>query len=158
MRQQAHATSGGVLAGAIALLALVTPVAAQETAVQDSPWAAPTSDEGVKASLIQQDQSDCLNTTVQDDPNRIRGGEIFITPAGGGNIDVQVALTADANTTYNVYLKCVRQIGVLVTTDDAIAVETFTIPDPGAQFAFDIYPDGAPSGNKFQSMTVNMPQ
>lgn len=157
MRQHMRSATICALGGA-ATLAIFGAAFAQQDAAEPSPWTAPAPSEGVKASLIQQDESDCLNTTVQDDPNRIRGGEIFITPAAGGNIDVQFALTADPDTSYNVYLKCVRQIGVLTTSDDGIAISTFTIPDPGAQFAFDVYPDGAPSGNKFQSMTVTMPQ
>jgi hypothetical protein len=142
-----------IVAGAF--LALTIPAGAQ-TAPGDSPWSAPVASDGVQVSLIQQDESDCTNTTVKNDPNRTRGGEIFVTKQES-SVDIQIGLTAEPNTTYHVFLKCVTQIGDLVTGDEGAGVATFSIATPTSPFAFDIYPDGAPSGNKFQSMTVTLP-
>src|SRR4051812_6888396 len=44
-------------------------------------------------SLVAQDSSDCANSTVQDDPNRIRGGELWVTRGANGTMHVQVAMT-----------------------------------------------------------------
>ena len=136
----------------MALFALASAASAESAF--DSPKVAG----GAMVSLIQQDDSDCTNTTVQDDPNRTRGGEIWVT-AGGGTTTVQVAMTVTANTTYDFYLKCVQALGQIVTDDEGTGMATFTFPTSlvGSTFAFDMYPGGAPSGNKFQSMTVVMP-
>ena len=108
-------------------------------------------------SLIQQDQSDCTNTTVKDDPNRTRGGEISVTRNTNGSTTVKVAMTATPDTTYHFYLKCVRQLGDIKTDDEGTGEAVFsfqTSETTGGVFAFDMYPEGAPSGNKFQSLTV----
>lgn len=107
-------------------------------------------------SFIQQDSSDCTNTTVQDNPNRIVGGEIWVTRNADGTTAVKVGMTATPDTTYHFYLKCVRQLGDIKTDDGGIGIATFDFltSSVGDTFAFDMYPEGAPSGNKFQSLTV----
>ena len=49
-----------------------------------------------------------------------------------------------------------RQLGVITTGDEGTGEAAFTIPPHtvGKTFAFDMYPDGAPAGNKFQSVLV----
>jgi hypothetical protein len=51
----------------------------------------------------------------------------------------------------------VRQLGDIKTDDEGIgeAVFTFQTNSTGAVFAFDMYPEGAPAGNKYQSAQVN---
>src|SRR6187399_1289234 len=78
------------------------------SASAESPWSEPVVPNGVQVSLIQQDQSDCTNTTVKDDPDRTRGGQIWVTRGTDGNTPVQVAMTVTPNTTYHFFLKCVR--------------------------------------------------
>ena len=70
--------------------------------------------------------------------------------------DVKVAMTASPDTTYHVFLKCVRQIGDVTTGDEGTGIDTFSFPTNivGNVFAFDVYPEGAPLGNKFQSVQV----
>lgn len=108
-------------------------------------------------SLIQQDQSDCTNTTVKDDPIRTRGGEISVTRNTNGSTTVKVAMTVTPDTTYHFYLKCVRQLGDIKTDDEGTAEATFSFQtaETGSTFAFDMYPEGAPPGNKFQALTVS---
>jgi hypothetical protein len=157
MRQHGIPAYRGILVSIAALAALSISASAQTTNL--SPWANPGTAGGVSVGLIQQDQSDCTNTTVKDDPNRTRGGEIWVTRGSDGNTTVNVAMTVTPNTTYNFYLKCVRQLGTIQTGDEGIGMATFIFATSsvGSTFAFDMYPDGAPSGNKFQSVTVKMP-
>jgi hypothetical protein len=109
-----------------------------------------------EAFLVRQDQSDCTNTTVPggDSPNLY--GILLLTRGNDGNTTVQVAMTVSPNTTYHFYLKCVRQLGDIKTGDEGTGFATFTFPtnSVGATYAFDMYPEGAPPGNKFQSQTV----
>ena len=50
-----------------------------------------------------------------------------------------------------------RLLGDIKTDDEGIgeAIFTFQTNSVGGVFAFDMYPEGAPAGNKFQSMQVN---
>ena len=99
----------------------------------------------------------CTNTTVKDNPDRTRGGELWVTKGTDGTTTVQVAMTVTPNTTYHFHLKCVRRLGDITTGDEGIGMASFTFRTPSGPFAFDMYPEGAPSGNKFQSLTVEFP-
>jgi hypothetical protein len=107
--------------------------------------------------LVRQDQSDCTNTNVPsaDSPNV--GGILAVVRGTDGNTTVKVAMTASPDTTYHFYLKCVRQLGDIKTGDEGSGNAVFVFPTAsvGATFAFDMYPEGAPPGNKFQSATVS---
>jgi hypothetical protein len=50
----------------------------------------------------------------------------------------------------------VRQLTDITTDDEGVAVVSFAFPTSlvGAVYAFDMYPEGAPAGNKFQSAQV----
>jgi len=106
--------------------------------------------------LVRQDFSDCTNGNVPsaDGPNV--GGNVWLIRGTDGNTTVKVGLTGTPNTAYHFFLKCVRQIGDVVTGDEGVGVATFTFPTSAAGnvYAFDSYPDGAPAGNKFQSVQV----
>jgi hypothetical protein len=108
-------------------------------------------------SLIQQDFSDCTNSTVKDNPDRTRGGEISVTRNADGTTTVKVGMTVTPDTIYHFYLKCVRQLGDITTDDGGIGLASFQFQtsSAGSVYAFDMYPDGAPSGNKFQSLTIS---
>jgi hypothetical protein len=123
------------------------------------PAAAQTTGEPFLVALVPQDFSDCSNANVQGNNGEAPGGTIFIVKRNDGSIDLKVAITASADTKYNLYLKCVRQLGVIQTGDEGAGGAEFTIPanTVGNVFAFDMYPDGAPAGNKFQSMQVKLP-
>ena len=115
--------------------------------------------------LIRQDQSDCTNTTVPVSPSRSaeehrdslnEAGTVSLIRGNDGNTTVKIAMTASRDTTYHFFLKCVRQLGDITTGDEGTGFATFSFPTDavGATYAFDMYPEGAPPGNKFQSTTV----
>lgn len=110
-----------------------------------------------QAYLVRQDQSDCSNSNVPagDSPNV--SGNLWLSRGNDGNTTVKIAMTVSPNTTYHFYLKCVRQLGDIKTGEEGAGFATFSFPtnSVGATFAFDMYPEGAPAGNKFQSVTVN---
>lgn len=107
--------------------------------------------------LVRQDQSDCTNSNVANTDSPNVSGNLWLTRGDDGNTTVKVAMTVSPNTTYHFYLKCVRQLGDIRTGDEGTGFATFTFPtnSVGPIFAFDMYPEGAPPGNKFQSATVN---
>jgi hypothetical protein len=110
-------------------------------------------------SLVRQDSSDCTNSNVNaNDPSR-DGGIAIVNRNNDGTIGVEVAMTVSPNTTYHFFLKCVRLLGDITTGDEGTGKAFFTIPGNavGPVFAFDMYPEGAPAGNKFQSVTVKLP-
>jgi hypothetical protein len=106
---------------------------------------------------VRLDQSDCTNCNVPNKDSPSVDGIVFVTRGTDGNTTVKVAMTASSNTTYNFYLTCVRQFGVIKTEDEGVGSESFTFRtnSTGAAYTFDIYPNGAPPGNKFQSATVS---
>lgn len=107
--------------------------------------------------LVQQDFSDCQNSDVhQATPPTTMGGAIVVNRGSDGNTTVKIALTAARNTTYHFFLKCVRQLGDIQTSEEGVAEVSFSFPtsQAGNVFAFDSYPDGAPAGNKFQSSQI----
>jgi hypothetical protein len=50
----------------------------------------------------------------------------------------------------------VRQLGTITTEDEGEGNGSFEFPTnlTGSVVTFDMYPDGAPAGNKFQSVPV----
>lgn len=147
-------TFAAALAGTLLLLAATPDAWTQEMRSSMMP---PMPANQRQAYLVKQDQSDCTNTTVPttDSPNVL--GNLWLTRGDDGNTTVKVAMTVTPNTTYHFFLKCVRQLGDIQTGDEGAGFATFTFPTAsvGSTYAFDMYPEGAPPGNKFQSVTVN---
>lgn len=117
----------------------------------------PTSSSQIEVYLVRQDSSDCTNSTVSNAEGPQLGGYIWIVRNSDGTTSVKVAMTASPSTTYHVFLKCFRQLGDLVTGEEGAGIEKFSFPTSltnGNVYAFDIYPEGAPLGNKFQSVQV----
>jgi hypothetical protein len=136
---------GTVLAGLGAVLAAGVSAVAQTAR-----------DQAVMVSLVRQDFSDCQNGNVSDaDPSKL-GGTIWLARGSDGTTSVKVGITAEPDTTYHLFLKCVRLLGDIATGDEGTGTATFTFPTAsvGSVFAFDMYPEGAPAGNKFQSVQV----
>lgn len=122
-----------------------------------APIAAPRLPANVReVYLVKQDQSDCTNTTVPGSDSSNIGGTLSLTRGNDGNTTVTIAMTASPNMTYHFFLKCVRQLGDIKTEDEGVGFATFAFPtnSAGSTYAFDMYPEGAPAGNKFQSATV----
>jgi hypothetical protein len=135
--------------GAVLLTSvLAASVIASAASAQQAPM--------VEAFLIRQDSSDCTNSNVNaNDPSRI-GGTTWVVRNPDGNTSVKVAITATPNTVYHFFLKCVKILGDIKTEDEGEAIAIFEFPtnSVGSVFAFDMYPEGAPAGNKFQSIQV----
>lgn len=108
--------------------------------------------------LVQQNFSDCVNSNVNSAPPAVVGGEGLVTERDDGQTTVNIRLTkVTPNTTYHFFLKCHYQLGDIVTNAAGRGNNTFSFPTnaAGAIFAFDMYPDGAPFGNKYQSVQIN---
>jgi hypothetical protein len=110
----------------------------------------------VQVELVRQDFSDCSNSNVKSAPETF-GGTAWVARNNDGTTTVKVAITAKPNTTYHFFLKCVRILGDVTTYDEGEGGGLFTFPSNlvGNVFAFDMYPEGAPAGNKFQSVQVH---
>src|SRR5436190_1006595 len=106
--------------------------------------------------LIRQDFSDCGNSNVSGaDPSRIGGNAIALQTAAGATTVNMSLLAGTPNTSYNVYWKCHNQIGTIRTGADGTGSGSFSLQTtPGTVLTFDIYPTGAPAGNKFQSVRL----
>jgi hypothetical protein len=113
-------------------------------------------DAGTTSYLVRQDSSDCQNSTVKADDPDVISGAVEVAKASDGTVQLKVGITATPNTTYNFYLKCVRVLGTIQTSSEGSGMETFSLR-PGEThpvLAFDMYPDGAPPGNKYQGTAV----
>jgi len=106
--------------------------------------------------LVRKDQADCTNSDVPNVDSPLVGGNIWVTRLHDGNTSVKVAMTAKPATTYHFFLKCVRQLTDITTDDEGVANVSFAFPTnlAGPVFGFDMYPEGAPAGNKYQSAQV----
>jgi hypothetical protein len=53
-------------------------------------------------------------------------------------------------------LKCVRRLGDITTDDEGVAIVSFAYPSSsvGNAYAFEMHPEGAPAGNRYQSAQV----
>ena len=134
-----------VCCGLGALLAATGPVAAQDKARLPA-----------KVSMVRQDFSDCQNGNVSDNGGLLTSGTAWLLSNNDGTTTVKIAITVNPDTTYHFFLKCVRLLGDIKTDDEGTgeAVFTFRTNEVGPVFAFDMYPEGAPAGNKFQSVQV----
>jgi hypothetical protein len=107
--------------------------------------------------LVRKDQSDCTNSDVPNVDSPLVTGNVWVTRLHDGNTSVKVALTARPATTYRFFLKCVRPLADITTDDEGVGIASFAFPTSlvGAVYAFDMFPEGAPPGNKFQSAQVS---
>jgi hypothetical protein len=110
----------------------------------------------VEVYMIRQNSSDCTNSNVNANNPLLIGGAAWVVRQADGNTTVKVAITASPNTSYNFYLKCVKQLGTIVTQDEGegIGLFEFATSSVGSVYGFDMYPNGAPPGNVFQSIQV----
>jgi hypothetical protein len=119
-------------------------------------WTPPVDPNQREVYLVRKDQSDCTNSDVPNVESPLVFGNVLLTRLHDGNTSVKVAITATPNTTYHFFLKCVRQLTDITTDEEGVANAAVAFPTSlvGAVYAFDMYPEGAPAGNKFQSAQV----
>jgi len=138
------------------LIGLALTAAAQVALAQSIPSLKGPDPNFREVSLVKQDQSDCEDSNVSDQPPNVVGGTAYVLRSADGNTTVKVGITAKPNTTYHFHLKCVRRLGDITTYDEGAGEGLFTFKtnEVGNEFAFDMYPEGAPPGNKYQSVKV----
>lgn len=103
------------------------------------------------------DESDCNNSNVNANNPSLIGGVAFVARQNNGNTYVKVEITGTPNTTYNFFHKCVGQLGTITTLDEGIGFGVFNFQtNSGTIVAFDMYPNGSPAGNTFQSVPITV--
>ena len=117
----------------------------------------PTDPNQRQVYLVRKDQADCTNSDVPNVDSPLVSGNVWVTRLRDGNTSVRVATTLKPNTKYRFFLKCVRPLGDITTDDEGVATVAFAFPTNlvGAVYGFDMYPEGAPAGQKFQSAQVS---
>jgi hypothetical protein len=140
-----------------ALLAGTAALAVAGTSIAQQIPRPPKVPNQTQVYLVRQDFSDCTNSNVPNTDSPLVSGNIWLTRTTDGNTQVKVAMTASPNTTYHFFLKCVRLLTDITTDADGVANVGFSFPTNavGNVYAFDVYPEGAPAGNKFQSAQVS---
>lgn len=149
MRQRSGRRVATGLAALIAVSALSLAASAQKP-----PEPIPL--QGIETFLIRQDSSDCQNSNVNANNPSLIGGTILVQRQSNGATVAKVGITGTPNTTYNLYHKCVGQIGTITTQDEGEGFGVFQFQTNPGILAFDMYPNGAPSGNVFQSVPLNL--
>jgi hypothetical protein len=109
--------------------------------------------------LVKQDSSDCLNSNVTTVGTNL-GGFVTITQLDDKSFTANVLITSGTpNTKYNFYLKCVQQVGSINTNAYGVGYANILLGSSaiaGKSYGFDMYPDGAPLGNKYQSLQFKL--
>jgi hypothetical protein len=111
----------------------------------------------VTVALVRQDEGSCTNDNVSDVGSAVVGGSVTISRESTLSTIAGIKLAGvSPNTNYRIYLKCVRQLGTLRTDADGNAGRTvdFLTDTAGAEYALEIYPEGAAPGTKLQSLTL----
>jgi hypothetical protein len=136
---------------------VVAAIASNLSALAQIPGARPSDPNQRQVYLVRQDQANCTNSDVPNVDSPLVGGNVWVTRLHDGNTSVKVAMTAKPNTTYRFFLKCVRQLADITTDDEGVANVSFVFPTNlvGAAYGFDMYPEGAPAGSKYQSAQVS---
>jgi len=135
---------------------VVAAIASNLSALAQIPGARPSDPNQRQVYLVRQDQANCTNSDVPNVDSPLVGGNIWVTRLHDGNTSVKVAMTAKPSTTYHFFLKCVRQLTDITTDDEGVANVSLVFPTNlvGTVYGFDMYPEGAPAGNKYQSAQV----
>lgn len=117
----------------------------------------PTDPNQRQVVLVRQDTSDCSGRDVPNADSPLVSGTIWATRLFDGSTGVKVAMTAKPNTTYHVSLKCARPIGDVKTDDEGIGNLSLAFPTnlAGAEYSFELAPDNAPAGSRYQSAQVS---
>ena len=129
---------------ALAWLAAAQPARAQSGSLQGS------------GALVRQDSSDCGNNNVSPSNPSLIGGTVTIAQTVAGATTATVQITRGTpNTTYNFFWKCQRGLGSVQTDANGAGTAAFNFQaTPGQVLTFDMYPNGSPPGNIYQSVRI----
>ncbi len=108
-------------------------------------------------ALVRQDSESCSNDNVSDAGQAPVKGSVTVFPVTYNTMSAGVKLAGvSPNTTYRVFLKCVRQLGQLRTDAEGNGGRTFNYLTETASpsYGFEIIPDGAEAASKLQSLTL----
>jgi hypothetical protein len=111
----------------------------------------------VTVALVRQDEGSCTNDNVVDTGSAVLAGSATVSRDTSTTSTAAIRLAGLApNTSYHVYLKCFRQLGMIRTDAAGNAGRTFGFPTDavGSVIAFELSPEGAPPGPKLQSLPV----
>jgi hypothetical protein len=107
-------------------------------------------------ALVRQDEGSCTNDNVSDNGSAVVAGSATVSPETSTTSTAAIRLAgASPNTSYRIFLKCVRQLGTLRTDASGNAGRTVEFPTDAAAavYAFEVFPEGAPPGSKLQSLS-----
>jgi len=111
----------------------------------------------VTVALVRQDEGSCTNDNMADTGSVVVAGSATVSPETSTTYTAAIRLAGiTPNTSYHVFLKCFRQLGMIRTDAAGNAGRTFEFPTDavGPVIAFEISPEGAPPGTKLQSLPI----
>jgi hypothetical protein len=111
----------------------------------------------VTVALVRQDEGSCTNDNVADTGSAVLAGSATVSPETSATSTAAIRLAGTTpNTSYHVYLKCFRQLGMIRTDAAGNAGRTFSFPTDavGSIIAFELSPEGAAPGPKLQSLAI----
>ena len=110
-----------------------------------------------QAVLVHQDASDCSGRDVPNTNSPSVRGTIWATRLFDGNTGLKVAMTANRNTVYKITIKCVGPIGDLKTDEEGVGNLSLVFPTKivGAEYSFELAPEVAPAGSRYQSAQIS---
>jgi hypothetical protein len=110
----------------------------------------------VTVALVRQDEGSCGNENVVDSGTAAVVGSVTVARSTDESSTAGIRLVGlSPNTSYQIFLKCARQLGTVRTEAAGNAGRTVDFPNDaaGQVYAFEISPEGAPPGTKLQSLS-----
>lgn len=112
---------------------------------------------GTTVYLVRQDFSNCTNDNVGASSSNVSGAvTVFHMQSGPAKAVVSlIEGKAAPSTAYHFFHKCVRILGDIRTDGSGGGAAIFDLsPEHGDVVTFDMYPEGAPAGKKYQSVRM----
>jgi hypothetical protein len=146
----------GLMVRGIVWIGVTTLVAINAATLAQTVTQSPQDPNQKQVFLIRKDTAECSGSDVPNVDSPLVGGNVVVSRLRDGTTSTEVAMTAKPNTTYQFFLKCVRRLGDITTDDEGVAIVSFTYPtnSVGNTYAFEMHPEGAPPGNRYQSAQV----
>jgi hypothetical protein len=115
---------------------------------------------GMTRYLVKQDHASCTNDDVVASSSNA-GGAVTVFQMQSGPAKVVVRLgngepsSPAPNTAYHFDQKCVTTLGDITTDESGLGAALFDLSlGPGAPAIFEMYPEGSPEGDTFQSVPM----